>query len=62
MTEGVPPPGLPPPDFPPTLANIDFSTTNLRTLPDDLDTKWPSEDQLMFKYSAFTPIPGVVVR
>uniref|UniRef100_K3WCU7 Uncharacterized protein n=1 Tax=Globisporangium ultimum (strain ATCC 200006 / CBS 805.95 / DAOM BR144) TaxID=431595 RepID=K3WCU7_GLOUD len=62
MTDGKLPDGLISPEFPPTLKDIEFSTTNLRTLPDDLDTKWPTWGTLYFEYSAFTSIPDVVMR
>uniref|UniRef100_K3WCU1 Uncharacterized protein n=1 Tax=Globisporangium ultimum (strain ATCC 200006 / CBS 805.95 / DAOM BR144) TaxID=431595 RepID=K3WCU1_GLOUD len=62
MSGGVLPPGLLSPDFPPSLADVELSTTNLRELPDDLDTKWPPGGQLMFEYSEFTSIPDVVMR
>ncbi|KAF1332958.1 hypothetical protein FI667_g3098, partial [Globisporangium splendens] len=62
MTDGVLPPRLLSPDFPPSLADVELSTTNLRQLPDDLDTKWPTGGQLMFEYSEFTSIPDVVLR
>uniref|UniRef100_K3WH11 Uncharacterized protein n=1 Tax=Globisporangium ultimum (strain ATCC 200006 / CBS 805.95 / DAOM BR144) TaxID=431595 RepID=K3WH11_GLOUD len=62
MTDGMLPPGLLSPEFPSTLADIEMSTTNLRMLPDDLDTKWPTDGALMFEYSEFTSIPAVVMR
>uniref|UniRef100_K3WWQ8 Uncharacterized protein n=1 Tax=Globisporangium ultimum (strain ATCC 200006 / CBS 805.95 / DAOM BR144) TaxID=431595 RepID=K3WWQ8_GLOUD len=62
ITDGVLPPGLLSPEFPPILADIELSTTNLRALPDNLDTIWPTDAQLKFEYCAFTSIPDVVMR
>ncbi|KAF1333301.1 hypothetical protein FI667_g2933, partial [Globisporangium splendens] len=61
-TNGELPPGLLSPEFPLMLADVEMSAANLRTLPDDLDTKWPPGTKLKFEYSAFTSIPDAVMR
>ncbi|KAF1334954.1 hypothetical protein FI667_g1665, partial [Globisporangium splendens] len=62
MANGVHPPGLLSPEFPPALADVELSATNLRALPDDLDTKCPTGGAFVFEHSAFTSIPDVVMR
>ncbi|KAE9175444.1 hypothetical protein PF005_g25401 [Phytophthora fragariae] len=41
MTNGELPAGLLSDDFPQKLLDIEFCSTNLCTLPDDFDLKWP---------------------
>lgn len=62
MTDGELPSGLLSPDFPATVTDIDFSVTNLRSLPSDLDRKWSGTTALYFEHGAFTAVPDVVLR
>ncbi|EEY70425.1 uncharacterized protein PITG_05838 [Phytophthora infestans T30-4] len=62
MTNGVLPAGFQSSDFPPTLYDIEICVTNLHTLPDDLDTKWPSAAIVQVEYSQLTSVPSVLWR
>ncbi|GAB9472932.1 hypothetical protein Gpo141_00010097 [Globisporangium polare] len=62
MTDGELPSGLLSSEFPATVYDIEFSVTNLRSLPTDLDTKWPQSAMLYFEMSAFTSVLEVVLR
>ncbi|GMF23833.1 unnamed protein product [Phytophthora lilii] len=62
MTGGLLPPGLQSPDFPPSLYDIEICVTNLRALPDDLDTKWPPDAIIQVEYSQLTTVPLVLAR
>lgn len=62
LNDGELPMGLQSTDFPATLVDIELSTTNLHTLPPDLDTKWPKYGTLYLEKCAFTSIPDVVFR
>lgn len=56
------PPGLHSPDFPQNITRICFCVTNLRSLPDDLDTKWPSLTELYLELGEFVDVPISVTR
>ncbi|GMF54243.1 unnamed protein product [Phytophthora fragariaefolia] len=62
MTNGLLPPGLQSSDFPQTLYDFEICVTNLRSLPDDLDTKWPLYSILQVEYSQLTTVPPVMAR
>ncbi|KAG3099163.1 hypothetical protein PI125_g15104 [Phytophthora idaei] len=62
MTNGLLPAGLQSSDFPPTLYDIEICVTNLRTLPDDLDSKWPQAALIQVEYSHLTTVPAVLPR
>jgi hypothetical protein len=62
MTDGLLPAGLQSTDFPPTLYDIELCVTNLHTLPDDLDTKWPADAIIQVEYSQLTTVPLVLPR
>ncbi|KAE9155579.1 hypothetical protein PF001_g697 [Phytophthora fragariae] len=49
-------------DFPPTVYDVEFCVTNLRELPDDLDTKWAQNLLLQFEYSQLTVVDPVLIR
>ncbi|KAJ0394265.1 hypothetical protein P43SY_004642 [Pythium insidiosum] len=56
------PPGLMTAPFPPTLWDIEFAVSNLRKLPDDLDTKWPLGLYFTCERCEFTAVPPAIVR
>ncbi|KAG3029186.1 hypothetical protein PC128_g17501 [Phytophthora cactorum] len=62
MTNGLLPAGLQSSDFPPTLYDIEICVTNLRTLPEDLDSKWPQAALIQVEYSHLTTVPAVLPR
>lgn len=62
MTDGELPPGLLSSEFPAAINDIEFSVTNLHSLPSDLDTKWPQGAQIYFELCAFTSVPEIVLR
>lgn len=62
LPDGEIPPGLLDNDFPPLMAELSTCVTNLRTLPDDLDRKWPPRMVLAFEFSRLVAIPQVVLR
>ncbi|TMW65383.1 hypothetical protein Poli38472_008025 [Pythium oligandrum] len=62
FTGGQLPPGLASRYFPQTVYDIEFSVTNLHTLPDDLDTKWPRGATLYIELSEFERFPSVLTR
>lgn len=61
LTNGELPARLLSTDFPAKLVDIEFSVSNLRVLPSDLDTKWPKYGTLFLEKCAFTEIPSVVL-
>ncbi|GLD99066.1 hypothetical protein PINS_up007784 [Pythium insidiosum] len=61
-TTGELPAGLASPSFPPTLANIQIAVSNMRKLPDDLDTKWPPGMFLTCEACQFSSLPPVFLR
>ncbi|TMW65394.1 hypothetical protein Poli38472_008036 [Pythium oligandrum] len=49
-------------NFPQRLMDVEFSVTNLRVLPDDVDTKWHKGGTYHFEYSQFDAIPPSILR
>ncbi|KAG3154024.1 hypothetical protein PI124_g10635 [Phytophthora idaei] len=49
-------------DFPSNLYDLEFTYTNVREVPDDLDTKWLIGTTVYFEYSELTSIPPVILR
>ncbi|KAG7379389.1 Centrosomal protein of 41 kDa [Phytophthora pseudosyringae] len=62
MTNGELPAGLLGDDFPQALADIEFCTTNLRSLPDDFDLKWPQLSSIYLENCEFTEVPASLAR
>ncbi|GLD94761.1 hypothetical protein PINS_up003385 [Pythium insidiosum] len=56
------PAGLLSPSFPPLLVDIEFSYTNLRTLPGDLHTRWPPGIVLYLEYSELDRFPSTLLK
>ncbi|ETK97090.1 hypothetical protein L915_00327 [Phytophthora nicotianae] len=61
MTNGLLPAGFQSLDFPHNMHDIDFCVTNLHTLPDDLDSKWPHNSVIMIEFSQLLIIPPVIL-
>ncbi|KAJ8566580.1 hypothetical protein ON010_g6544 [Phytophthora cinnamomi] len=64
MTDGVVPAGLLSVDFPPTVFEIELCVTNVREVPDDLDTIWPSNayTHIQVEYSHLTVVHPALLR
>ncbi|GMF15673.1 unnamed protein product [Phytophthora lilii] len=62
MVNGELPVGLLGGDFPEMLRDIEFCYTNLRTLPDDFDLKWPKFASIYFEACEFTEVPASLAR
>ncbi|TMW65386.1 hypothetical protein Poli38472_008028 [Pythium oligandrum] len=62
FTDGQLPPGIMSKDFPQLLYDIEFQITNLKDLPDDLDTSWLVGSYLYFENCQFDHIPPVLHR
>ncbi|KAG7383071.1 Centrosomal protein of 41 kDa [Phytophthora pseudosyringae] len=62
MTDGLLPVGLQSRDFPQTLFDIELCVTNLRALPDDLDSIWPLYAFIQVEYGQLTSVPPVLLR
>ncbi|KAG7379383.1 Centrosomal protein of 41 kDa [Phytophthora pseudosyringae] len=62
MTNGELPLGLQAHDFPQALEDIEFCVTDLRTLPEDLDLKWPQYASIYLEAGEFHEIPPSLVR
>ncbi|KAK1943097.1 hypothetical protein P3T76_005734 [Phytophthora citrophthora] len=62
MPNGELPLGLLADDLPQNLMDIQFCVTNLRTLPDDFDLKWPQIASIYFEASNFTEVPPSLAR
>ncbi|KAF4132549.1 hypothetical protein GN958_ATG18279 [Phytophthora infestans] len=62
MTNGEIPIGLHADDFPQSLEDIEFCVTNLRSLPEDLDLKWPQYASIYIEASQFLDVPQSLVR
>ncbi|KAG1691622.1 hypothetical protein DVH05_026785 [Phytophthora capsici] len=62
MTDGLLPAGLQSVDFPHRLNDIEICVTNLRELPDDLDTKWPLNALIDVEYSQLTVVTPALHR
>lgn len=54
--------GLQSSEFPPQLLDIEFCGTDLSSVPDDLDLKWPSRGLVVFERSLSTSVPKVFIR
>ncbi|KAL3660558.1 hypothetical protein V7S43_014313 [Phytophthora oleae] len=61
MTDGKLPLGLQG-KLPHSLSDIEFCVTNLRTLPDDIDLKWPQFASVYFEACNFTEVPPPLAR
>ncbi|EGZ19094.1 hypothetical protein PHYSODRAFT_490724 [Phytophthora sojae] len=62
LTNGELPLGLHADVFPEALQDIEFCVTNLRTLPDDIDSKWPQYASIYLEVGEFDGIPPALVR
>ncbi|KAJ8571984.1 hypothetical protein ON010_g4849 [Phytophthora cinnamomi] len=62
FTDGKLPTGLHAEVLPEALQDIEFCVTNLRTLPDDLDTKWPQYASIYLEAGEFDEVPPSLVR
>ncbi|ETP30951.1 hypothetical protein F442_20135 [Phytophthora nicotianae P10297] len=62
MTNGELPLGLQADNLPQSLEDIEFCVTNLRSLPDDLDVKWPQYASIYLEASQFQEVPLSLVR
>ncbi|KAG7383636.1 Centrosomal protein of 41 kDa [Phytophthora pseudosyringae] len=62
LPDGRLPEGIMSTDFPGNLYDLEFTHTNVREVPDDLDTKWLIGTTVYFEYSELTNIPPVILR
>ncbi|KAG1688449.1 hypothetical protein DVH05_003654 [Phytophthora capsici] len=62
MTDGSLPLGFQATDFPPRLFEMEFCVTNLKTLPDDLDSKWTAGSVLKLENSELADVPLSLIR
>ncbi|OWZ11186.1 hypothetical protein PHMEG_00015833 [Phytophthora megakarya] len=62
VTGGTLPEGILSADFPFNLYDLEFTYTNVRELPDDLDSKWLIGTTVYFEYSELTNIPESLIR
>ncbi|KAK1944519.1 hypothetical protein P3T76_004431 [Phytophthora citrophthora] len=62
MTEGSLPLGFQATDFPSTLFEMDFCVTNLKSLPDDLDSKWAAGSVVFLENSELAYVPLSLIR
>ncbi|KAG1688466.1 hypothetical protein DVH05_003668 [Phytophthora capsici] len=62
LPDGRLPEGIMSSDFPGNLYDLEFTYTNVREVPDDLDTKWLIGTTVYFEYSELTSIPPVILR
>ncbi|RLN48229.1 hypothetical protein BBJ28_00019186 [Nothophytophthora sp. Chile5] len=62
MTDGALPIGLQADDFPQALVDIEFCVTNLRSLPDDLELKWPQHASIYLEACQLVEVPASLVR
>ncbi|KAE9007808.1 hypothetical protein PF011_g10971 [Phytophthora fragariae] len=62
MTDGLLPAGFQSSDFPLKMNDIELCVTNLREIPDDLDTKWPPGAIIQVEYSQLSVFPLVLAR
>ncbi|KAJ0398447.1 hypothetical protein P43SY_006171 [Pythium insidiosum] len=56
------PVGLLSSSFPPTLHDVEFTVTNLRTLPSDLHTLWPTDLTLFLEFGEFEEFPMTLTK
>ncbi|KAL4156851.1 hypothetical protein PRNP1_005877 [Phytophthora ramorum] len=62
MTNGLLPAGLQSADFPSMLYDIEICHSNLRELPEDLDSKWLIGTMIYIEYSDLTSVPPPLTR
>ncbi|KAE8893466.1 hypothetical protein PF005_g19291 [Phytophthora fragariae] len=62
LPDGQLPTGMLADDFPHGLADIEICHTNLRSLPEDLDTKWPQLSSIYIEACEFTEVPPSLAR
>ncbi|GMF65951.1 unnamed protein product [Phytophthora lilii] len=62
MTGGQLPVALQGENLPKKIIDIEFCVTNLRTLPDDFDQKWPQYASIYFEAGNFTEVPASLIR
>ncbi|EGZ19087.1 hypothetical protein PHYSODRAFT_297756 [Phytophthora sojae] len=62
LTDGILPAGALSTDFPGKLYDLEFTYTNIRELPDDLDSSWLIGTTVYFEYSELTSIPPSLMR
>lgn len=62
MADGQLPIGLQSADFPHSLNDIEFCVTNLHSLPDDSDLKWPQSASIYFEACHLTEVPESLAR
>ncbi|KAG7383635.1 Centrosomal protein of 41 kDa [Phytophthora pseudosyringae] len=62
VKDGVLPDGVLSADFPGNLYDLEFTYTNVRELPDDLDSKWLLGTTVYFEYSELTSVPASLIR
>ncbi|KAG7402292.1 Centrosomal protein of 41 kDa [Phytophthora boehmeriae] len=62
MTDGALPAGLQSSDIPLNLYDIEFCISNLRGLPEDLDSKWLMGTMVYIEYTQFTSVPLALTR
>ncbi|GMF29397.1 unnamed protein product [Phytophthora lilii] len=62
MTNGELPAGLNGDNFPRTLRDIECCNTNLHTLPEDFDLKWPQSASMYLEACNFTEVPPSLAR
>ncbi|KAI9991625.1 hypothetical protein PInf_016968 [Phytophthora infestans] len=62
VKDGRLPAGILSSDFPGNLYGLEFTYTNIRELPDDLDSKWLLGTTVYFEYSELTNVPDSLIR
>ncbi|KUF82097.1 hypothetical protein AM587_10013775 [Phytophthora nicotianae] len=62
LPNGELPAGLLDDDFPQNLKDIEFCATNLRSLPEDFDLKWPKFASMYLEKCEFTEVPASLAR
>ncbi|KAG7379390.1 Centrosomal protein of 41 kDa [Phytophthora pseudosyringae] len=62
MTGGTLPLGFQSIDFPVNMIQMNFCETNLETLPDDLDAKWPAGSVVCLENSNLATVPLPLIR
>ncbi|KAG7379382.1 Centrosomal protein of 41 kDa [Phytophthora pseudosyringae] len=62
LPDGLLPAGAQSVDFPQGLGDIEICHTNLRTLPEDLDTKWPQLASIYIEACELTEVPPSLAR
>lgn len=62
MAAGLLPSGLQSSDFPSSLLDIYFCETNIREVPDDIDTKWHIGSNVYIENSQLSAVPPALIR